>query len=109
MVETLDLSYSNVCELNELIDTKLPGRPPFRCREVIVDGHAFDVYFCDIIQCIRSLFADPQFAQHLKTAPERHYVDANQTLRAYNEMNTGKWWWKLQVSFLFLSDSTSFA
>jgi hypothetical protein len=30
-------------------------------------------------------------------APERHYTDAERTCHIYNEMNTGNWWWSVQV------------
>ena len=33
--------------------------------------------------------------------PERHYADADQTIRVYSEMNTGKWWWCTQVSHTY--------
>jgi len=27
-----------------------------------------------------------------------HYLDADQTIRLYHDMHTGKWWWETQVS-----------
>ncbi len=60
-------------------------------------GEAFDMYFRDIIECIRALFSDPEFAPYLVFAPERHYADENKTERLYHDMNTGKWWWSTQV------------
>lgn len=102
IVEKLGLSYSNTRELNIIIDRKLPSRPPFKCREVVVDGQAFDVYFRDVMACVRGLFGDPEFSQHLKTAPERHYLDRNKTIRRYGEMHTGNWWWSTQVYIMIL-------
>jgi hypothetical protein len=57
-------------ELNRIIDDKLPGRPPFQCHEVIVEGQAFEVYYRDVKACIQALFSDPEFAEHLKFRPE---------------------------------------
>jgi hypothetical protein len=49
------------------------------------------------MQCIRALYGDPEFARDLVFAPERCYVDPEQTCRIYNEMHTGDWWWAVQV------------
>jgi hypothetical protein len=96
--EALGLSYSNSQELNQLIDSKLPiYRPRFKHREVVVAGEAFDVHFRDIIECIKALFGDPEMAQYLILAPERHYIDEDKTIRCYHDMHTGKWWWNTQV------------
>ncbi|KAJ7096864.1 hypothetical protein C8R44DRAFT_643819 [Mycena epipterygia] len=96
VTEKLGLSYKNSRELNNIIDTKLPGRPKFKRKEIIVGGEAYDVYFRDILECVKALFGDPEFAAHLKVAPERHYADADQTVRLYHDMHTGKWWWATQ-------------
>ncbi|KAI0062769.1 hypothetical protein BV25DRAFT_1870210 [Artomyces pyxidatus] len=94
----LGLSYRTVPQLNKIIDEQLPGRPAFRREEVVIGGEAFEIYLRDIIPCIRALYGDPEFAKDLIFVPERHYTDADRTIRAYNEMNTGKWWWSVQVS-----------
>jgi hypothetical protein len=96
--DRLQLSYKNSRELNKIIDTKLPGRPRFICEEVTVAGCTYEIYRRDIIECIKALFGDPEFAQHLIFAPERHYTDRSKTVRVYHEMHTGDWWWKTQVS-----------
>jgi hypothetical protein len=49
------------------------------------------------MQCIRALYGDPQFAEHLVFAPERHYTSREHSCRIYNEMHTGDWWWSVQV------------
>jgi hypothetical protein len=41
------------------------------------------------MQCIWALYGDPEFACELVFAPERHYLDPEQTCRIYNEMHTG--------------------
>jgi len=94
----LGLSYSSANELNRIIDENLPSRPRFERQEIVVAGEAFDVYFRDIIQCVRSLYGDPEFSSVLVFAPERHYLDADQTIRLYHDMHTSKWWWETQVS-----------
>ncbi|KAJ7501282.1 hypothetical protein B0H11DRAFT_2373354 [Mycena galericulata] len=96
VTERLGLSYKNSRELNNIIDTSLPGRPKFKRKEIIVGGEAYDVYFRDILECVKALFGDPEFAAHLKVSPERHYADEDQTVRLYHDMHTGKWWWATQ-------------
>ncbi|KAJ6599450.1 hypothetical protein B0H10DRAFT_1959125 [Mycena sp. CBHHK59/15] len=96
ITELLGLSYKNTRELNNIINKKLPGRPKFRCKEIIVAGEAYDVYFRDILECIKALYGDPEFAAHLKFAPERHYADKDEMICLYHDMHTGKWWWATQ-------------
>ena len=89
--------FKNSRELNELIDKHLPGRPPFRRKEILVGDEVCELYFRDIIQCIRALFCDPDLAPYLIMAPERHYTDEDKEEMVYHDMYTGKWWWFTQV------------
>ena len=84
-------------KLNKIIDEQLPGRPRFKREEIVVAGESFDIYYRDVLECIRSLYSNPEFAPYLVFAPERHYTDADCTHRIYHEMHTGKWWWNTQV------------
>lgn len=63
----------------------------------MVAGEAFEVYYQNIIQCIHALYGDPEFTPFLLLIPERHYTDASMSTRVYFDMNTGKWWWAMQV------------
>ncbi|KAF8264342.1 hypothetical protein EI94DRAFT_1772698 [Lactarius quietus] len=92
IVDRLGLSYRTPKELNEII-----WRPPFQCHELVVAGETLQFYFRDILPCISSLFGDPEFACDLVFAPERHYADNEWTSWVYSEMNTGDWWWAVQV------------
>ncbi|KAG1786964.1 hypothetical protein EV424DRAFT_1356652 [Suillus variegatus] len=40
----------NSKELDKIINNNLPGRPKFKCEQVIVAGEAFDVFYRDIIE-----------------------------------------------------------
>ncbi|KAI9429943.1 hypothetical protein BJY52DRAFT_1093078, partial [Lactarius psammicola] len=97
VVDRLQLSYHTPKELNDIIDRELPGRPPFKCEDMDIAGDTLQFYFRDILQCIRSLYGDPEFARDLVFAPERHYTDHNRTCRVYSEMHTGDWWWAVQA------------
>ncbi|KAG1740114.1 uncharacterized protein EDB91DRAFT_1237348 [Suillus paluster] len=93
----LDLSYRNSRELNKIIDTKIPAHcPHFQRQEILMAGEAFDVYFWDIIECVKALFGDPELTPYLVFVPERHYSDEDKTQHLYHEMHTGQWWWHTQ-------------
>ncbi|KAH8091759.1 hypothetical protein BXZ70DRAFT_1040234 [Cristinia sonorae] len=95
--ERLGLSYGTSEQLNKIIDQKIPNeRPRFQRAEVVIDNIAHEVYFRDVLECISSLYGDPDFASHLVYLPERHYADADQTIRLYHDIYTGKWWWVTQ-------------
>jgi hypothetical protein len=95
--ERLGLSFQNSRELNQIIDERLPSRPKFERHDIVIEGETFEVYFRDIMDCINSLYGNPEFAPHLVFAPERHYSDTDKTRRVYHDMYTGKWWWETQV------------
>ncbi|KAI0054953.1 hypothetical protein BV25DRAFT_1816322 [Artomyces pyxidatus] len=97
LVDKLQLPYKSSKELNEIIDKQLPSRPAFRRQLIAVHGEAFEFYYRDPLECIQALFGDPAFAPHLVFVPQRHYEDEDQTIRVYNDMWTGKWWWRTQV------------
>ncbi|EIW53615.1 uncharacterized protein TRAVEDRAFT_133656 [Trametes versicolor FP-101664 SS1] len=95
--ELLGLSYKNSRELNTIIDNQLSsGRPRFVRREIVVAGEVFEIFYRDVLQCIRALYEDPEFADFLVFVPEKHYADAGNTSRVYFDMHTGKWWWETQ-------------
>ncbi|KAL1698916.1 hypothetical protein EV121DRAFT_284470 [Schizophyllum commune] len=96
VVEALDLPFKNTRELDRLIDEHLPGRPPFVRHEIKLAGQIFDVYFRDILACVRALLADVDFCPILAFGPERHYMDADHQQRLYHDMHTGRWWWDTQ-------------
>ncbi|EIW74923.1 hypothetical protein CONPUDRAFT_93688 [Coniophora puteana RWD-64-598 SS2] len=101
--DRLGLSYQNSQELNKIIDTQIPHRRPrFKQDEIVIAGEAYDVYYRDIIECVRALYGDPDLAQYLVFQPERHYTDADKTSRLYHDMHTGKWWWETQILLGYL-------
>jgi hypothetical protein len=60
----------------------------------------------DPVECIKDLMQNPAFNGSMAYAPERVYRDSRGTLRVYDEMWTGDWWWEVQVSYCFSSDRT---
>jgi hypothetical protein len=100
VVEALGLSFHTIHGLNKMIDDELPARPPFQCKEVSFGGERLEFHYRDVMKCIRAIYGDPQLSQDLVFAPERHFTSEERTCRVYNEMHTGDWWWKVQVSNL---------
>ncbi|KAI0070284.1 hypothetical protein K474DRAFT_1743338 [Panus rudis PR-1116 ss-1] len=86
----------NTRELNGLIDQIPNLRPRFKLKEIMMAGEIYEVYFRDALECVRVLFAEPEFAQYMVTKPERFYADADKTKRVYWDMHTAKWWWATQ-------------
>jgi hypothetical protein len=93
----LGLSYSNVHELNKIIDTQLPHRPRFHRQDVSIGGETVTMYSRNVIECISALYGSAEFASHIIFRPERHYDRGNGHERHYHDMHTGDWWWEMQV------------
>ncbi|KAN0106946.1 hypothetical protein V8E52_010654 [Russula decolorans] len=97
VIERLELSYDSMKGLNDIIDNNLSGHPSFQCKVLHIENEHLDFYCRDMLQCIRTLYGDPAFAQELALSPVQVYTDAEKTCRVVNEMHTGDWWWSIQV------------
>lgn len=69
----------------------------FRRHEVVVANESFDLYARDIVECLRALWADPEFLPFLQFEPEKHFADDDHSVRMFHDMHTGDWWWSTQV------------
>ena len=97
LANTLGLSFSSTDELNNIINKKLPnGLPKFVQDEVTLAGQTYEFYHRDI-QCIHVLYGNPEIAEFLAHAPEKHFTGQDQKTHVYSEMHSGKWWWTCQV------------
>ncbi|KAI0629511.1 hypothetical protein C8Q77DRAFT_1235654 [Trametes polyzona] len=90
LVSLLGLSYRNSRELNSIIDNDLSS------SQVVVAGQAYEIFYRDVLACIQALYGDPEFAGLLVFAPEKHYCNADHTVRVFFDLHTGKWWWETQ-------------
>jgi hypothetical protein len=95
--ERLGLSYQSSQQLNTRIDSCLPEIPKFERQSVDMGHELFEMYSRNVIDCIRHLFGDPEFAPQLHLVPERHFTDASKTNKVFHEMNSCRWWWATQV------------
>jgi hypothetical protein len=73
VVNKLGLSYKNVRDLNKMIDKGLPGQPRFQSHDLKMGSETVTMYSWDILQCIRVLYGNPDFAAQLIHKPECHY------------------------------------
>jgi len=73
-----------------VIDTELPGWPRFQCNVLNIGGEQLEFYSQDVLECIRSLYGDPSWAQDMAFAPEQHYTSPMCTSRIYNEIVKGQ-------------------
>ncbi|SJL14960.1 uncharacterized protein ARMOST_18437 [Armillaria ostoyae] len=99
-------SFDNKRKLFQTID-KLPTGPEWTCEVFELQGDLLDekgnprteeveLWKRDPVACIRELMGDARFRKHMRYAPERVYIDEEGTSRAYSEMATADWWWKIQ-------------
>lgn len=102
MQAKIGLSFSNVDQMNELVD-QLPQRSEWFCTRFTLDGYdgvkPHEVWHRSLKECIESIIASPHLAPHMIWVPEQHFstADCQPGTRQYSEMNTGTWWWKVQV------------
>ncbi|KAG1897487.1 uncharacterized protein F5891DRAFT_1129926 [Suillus fuscotomentosus] len=88
--------WAKLCSPSSTAFTDLLAIDGFKREQIIVAGEAFDIFYRDIVECIRSLYSDPDFADFLIFKPERHYTDEDKTIRLFHDMHTGQWWWNTQ-------------
>ena len=81
------------------IDSNLCSRPSFQMQEVTVSGEVVTLHARDILECVQSLYGDPELAPFLIFKPQRHYHETAGCAksRVYHDMHTADWWWEVQV------------
>lgn len=101
MAERLGLSFKNTRELNQKIDHDLAPSAEWERASFKVAGVAeeLEVVYRDPLEVIEEIYSSPAYCDQMKFAPEKHWVNDKRTKRIYNEMWTGDWWWKRQVSY----------
>ena len=91
VVDRLGLSYRNAKELNNIIDKELLGHPAFTCCDLSIGHETLHFYHRNIIECIRTLYGDPEFVRDMVFVPEHHYTDRERTCWVYSDMHIGDW------------------
>lgn len=73
--------------------------PDGECKEL-------ELWMHNPVACVEELIGNPTFDGSIAYAPERVYADQEGWTYHYNEMWTGDWWWKTQVSGHLMGCST---
>ncbi|KAG1721614.1 hypothetical protein EDB19DRAFT_1898301 [Suillus lakei] len=102
----LDLSYKNARALHQKINHKLPGVTPWRRSVIQISGinEEFELFMRDPVECIKELWANPAYLDHLTYAPERRFTDEGKVECIYDELMSGDWSWEAQT---LLPDGTT--
>jgi hypothetical protein len=82
------------------IDHNLHGHLSFQPHDITVGDEVVTLHVRNILECVRALYGEPEFAPFLIFKPQCHYhVSAGCTKsRVYHDMHTANWWWEVQVS-----------
>lgn len=86
----------------------LPTGPRWTCQIIKVVGDRLgengqpkvedvELWKRDPLDIIKALISNPLFKDHIAYQPEKVYRDKTATIRVYDEMWTGDWWWETQV------------
>jgi hypothetical protein len=62
------------------------------------------VFKRNIIEVVKELIGNIRFKGFMRYAPERHWTSHRRRYRVYDEMWSGNWWWRTQVS-ISMSDN----
>lgn len=65
-----------------------PPSWPRNFHSVDFGGRTYDIFFRNIISCLKAIWSDPELSPYLILAPERHYADKDKTIRLYFDMHT---------------------
>jgi hypothetical protein len=99
------MPWQNNRDLLKDIDN-LPHGPEWSTQEVdIGEGvykHVHIVFRRNPVDVVKELIGNPQFKEFMRYAPELHWTSRRRKSRVYNEFWSGNWWWRMQVSSLFL-------
>ncbi|KAG8792225.1 hypothetical protein FRC12_006743 [Ceratobasidium sp. 428] len=103
--------WGNDDELMREID-RLPMGPKWTTVQVTAGKGKYKrthtVYLRDVLAVIRQLIGARRFKRWMKYAPERHWTSRDRKCRAYDEMWSGEWWWRTQVSAGWFKENIRF-
>ncbi|KAG1821369.1 hypothetical protein EV424DRAFT_1472331 [Suillus variegatus] len=98
----LKTSFTSKYLLMKAID-KLPCGTEWQLKRIQVKGNSgqaegedLELWLRNPVDCIRELMANLEFDGKVSYSPERVFADAEGTVRQYDEMWTGEWWWETQ-------------
>lgn len=62
------------------------------------NSEELELWMRNPVTCVQELIGNPAFNRSIAYAPEKVYIDREGQTHRYDEMWTGDWWWKIQVS-----------
>jgi hypothetical protein len=81
---------------------KLPHGPKWDAHNVnIGEGSHKRVHIVfkrNVLDVVKELIGNPRFKEFMRYAPKRHWTSNRRKFRVYDEMWSGDWWWRTQVS-----------
>jgi hypothetical protein len=95
--------------LFEKLDNLPTNSPQWFCDSVKITGdlhgkngelltEEVELWRRDPVECVRELIGNPAFKDYMSYVPEKAYSSEDGTVRIYDKMWTGDWWWDIQVS-----------
>jgi hypothetical protein len=101
------LSFHNKYSFMKKVDA-LPTGLGWSCELVKVTGNIrgendeemteeLELWFWNPIEIVHKLIRNPTFKEHMAYAPEKAYQDEDGSVRIFDEIWTGDWWWETQV------------
>lgn len=58
------------------------------------------LYYRDAMECLRAIFGNPLFADHMQYSPFKAFETAEKMIRVYGEWMSGNKAWEMQVRSL---------
>jgi hypothetical protein len=99
-VQQRPFGFTNAARLKFFIET-LSGGPRWQATPLSPKSGTLQeqpvLFWRDPLETVAYLLSNPRLADGAAFAPCKRYSDDKKTTRIYNEMNTGDWWWRMQV------------
>lgn len=107
----MNLSFKSKYMFFKKIDN-LPVGPAWKCEKITLTGDRMGVlngkevpleeehelWMRNPVECIVDLIGNPAFREFMGYSPERVFDAEDGSNQMFDEMWTGEWWWKMQVS-----------
>jgi hypothetical protein len=102
----MGLSFGSAYTFLQKVD-RLHHGPEWTYKPINFDGmdgngrplsHEYDIWLQDPVECIEEILSNPTLNGSIAYGPEHVYMDKAGKNRIFDEMWTGDWWWKIQVS-----------
>lgn len=98
-------TYGSSKSLRSFIESLPTATAKWSVQEIQPDDgtplSTVELHLRPVEEVLKQLLQDPQLMDGISFAPCHAWADAERTIRVYNNMWTGGWWWDVQVSIGF--------